>query len=145
MHGPFLRRADGPLRPPSPGTACDRPEPAGHLPALVVHRHLGRQPDRHRGDDRHLRRSAAHPLPARHGRGAAGEAAGAAQLAVRAAEPEAGDERMWTARVRTWAARTLPPKKLVPDRQPAYVASWVYVFGVATLVALGIAIVSGFG
>src|SRR5579875_1287344 len=79
------------------------------------------------------------------GQGAAGEAAGAAQLAVRAAEPEAGDERMWTARVRTWAARTLPPKKLVPDRQPAYVASWVYVFGVATLVALGIAIVSGFG
>src|SRR5579875_1364756 len=79
------------------------------------------------------------------GQGAAGEAAGAAQLAVRAAEPEAGDERMWTARVRTWAARTLPPKRLVPDRQPAYVASWVYVFGVATLVALGIAIVSGFG
>ncbi len=38
----------------------------------------------------------------------------------------------------------LPPGKLLPDRQPAYVSSWVYVFGVATLVALGIAIVSGF-
>ena len=38
----------------------------------------------------------------------------------------------------------LPPRKLLPDRQPAYVASWVYVFGVASLATLAIAIVSGF-
>jgi Cytochrome b(N-terminal)/b6/petB len=57
---------------------------------------------------------------------------------------EEGDERMWTARARRWAARALPPKKLLPDRQPAYVSSWVYVFGVASLAALGVAIVSGF-
>ena len=64
--------------------------------------------------------------------------------AVAAAAAEPGDEGMWTARARTAAARVLPPKKLLPDRQPAYVASWVYVFGVASLAAFGIAVVSGF-
>jgi hypothetical protein len=55
-----------------------------------------------------------------------------------------GDERMWTARFRRWALRSYPPGKLLPDRQPAYVSSWVYVFGVGALAALGMAIVSGF-
>src|SRR5579871_170988 len=54
------------------------------------------------------------------------------------------DAKMWTSRTRRWALRTLPPQKVLPDRQPAYVASWVYVFGVATLAALALAIVSGF-
>jgi len=54
------------------------------------------------------------------------------------------DRAMWTYRLRRWALRLLPPGKLLPDRQPAYVASWVYVFGVASLAALGVAIVSGF-
>ncbi len=52
--------------------------------------------------------------------------------------------RMWTARVRNSVLRLLPPGKLLPDRQPAYVASWAYVFGVAALAALGVAIASGF-
>jgi ubiquinol-cytochrome c reductase cytochrome b subunit len=51
---------------------------------------------------------------------------------------------MWTARARRRALTALPPHKLLPDRQPAYVASWVYVFGVASLAALGVVIVSGF-
>ena len=72
-----------------------------------------------------------------------------AQEAQEPGEPAAyqaapGDEKMWTARVRRRAVTSLPPNKLLPDRQPAYVASWVYVFGVASLAALAIVIVSGF-
>ena len=37
----------------------------------------------------------------------------------------------------------LPPRKLLPDRQPAYVTSWVYIFGVASLAALGVVLASG--
>jgi hypothetical protein len=62
-------------------------------------------------------------------------------------DPNLGDDadsRMWTSRMRRGVLRVLPPIKLLPDRQPAYVASWVYVFGVASLAALGVAIVSGF-
>jgi hypothetical protein len=54
------------------------------------------------------------------------------------------DAGMWTNRVRRFATRILPPGKLLPDRQPAYVASWIYVFGVGSLAAFGVAIVSGF-
>jgi hypothetical protein len=54
------------------------------------------------------------------------------------------DAAMWTSRLRRRAVSMLPPGKLLPDRQPAYVASWIYVFGVATLATLGIAIASGF-
>ena len=32
---------------------------------------------------------------------------------------------------------------MLPDRQPAYVASWIYVFGVTTIAALGVVIVTG--
>jgi ubiquinol-cytochrome c reductase cytochrome b subunit len=56
---------------------------------------------------------------------------------------EPGDERMWTARLRRRAVAALPPEQLLPDRQPAYVSSWIYVFGVATLAALSIVLGSG--
>jgi Cytochrome b(N-terminal)/b6/petB len=56
-----------------------------------------------------------------------------------------GTARMWTARLRRRALRMLPPGRLLPDSQPAYVASWIYVFGVGSLAALAVAIVSGFG
>ncbi len=67
------------------------------------------------------------------------------ESAIAAAAPAEGDERMWTARARVFAMRLLAPRKLLPDRQPAYVSSWIYVFGVAALVALGIVIASGLG
>ena len=66
-------------------------------------------------------------------------AAGGAEL------PDDDTAGLWTARLRRRALRTLPPAKLLPDSQPAYVASWIYVFGVGALAALGVAIVSGFG
>src|SRR5580658_9049874 len=72
----------------------------------------------------------------------------AADGGMAAAGTPAGDDGtagMWTARVRRRALKSLPPGKLLPDTQPAYVASWIYVFGVGSLAALGVAIVSGFG
>jgi quinol-cytochrome oxidoreductase complex cytochrome b subunit len=51
--------------------------------------------------------------------------------------------RSWTGAVRERAVATLPPEKLLPDSQPAYMASWIYVFGVLTLVSLVLIIASG--
>jgi len=59
------------------------------------------------------------------------------------ARPAPGDERMWSARLRGVAVRNLPPGKLLPDRQPSYVASWVYVFGVLSLAAFVVILLSG--
>ncbi len=61
------------------------------------------------------------------------------------AEPAgpAADDRTWTERVRNRAVGALPPEKLLPDRQPDYVASWIYVFGVATIAALIVVVGSG--
>ncbi len=52
-------------------------------------------------------------------------------------------ERSWTARVRGRAVAALPPEKLLPDKQPSYVASWIYVFGVLSLASLVVIIGSG--
>jgi quinol---cytochrome c reductase cytochrome b subunit, bacillus type len=51
--------------------------------------------------------------------------------------------RMWTTRVREAAVGALPPEKLLPDEQPVYVASWIYVFGVLTIASLIVVIGSG--
>ncbi|HET9017214.1 MAG TPA: cytochrome b N-terminal domain-containing protein [Thermomicrobiaceae bacterium] len=50
----------------------------------------------------------------------------------------------WTGRVRRFAVRALPPARLLPETQPSYVDSWIYVFGVASLAALAVVIISGF-
>ena len=58
-------------------------------------------------------------------------------------EPEVDDSDEWTARIRGAAVKAFPPERLLPDRQPAYVASWIYVFGVLTLSALAVCLLSG--
>jgi hypothetical protein len=49
----------------------------------------------------------------------------------------------WTTRTRELAVDALPPEKLLPDSQPSYVASWIYVFGVASIAALAVVVGSG--
>ena len=53
------------------------------------------------------------------------------------------ESQQWTARARRAAVSALPPERLLPDRQPAYMASWIYVFGVLTVVSLAWVIVTG--
>ena len=84
------------------------------------------------------------PRGVRAGR-AAGDAADGGTAAAGIPAGDDGTAGMWTARVRRRALTSLPPGKLLPDTQPAYVASWIYVFGAGSLAALGVVIVSGFG
>jgi len=57
--------------------------------------------------------------------------------------PASPEKQMWTARLRGAALRALPPERLIPDRQPSYVSSWIYVFGVLTIAALLVVVASG--
>jgi hypothetical protein len=59
------------------------------------------------------------------------------------ADLEEHDGASWTAWVRRRALRSFPPDQLLPDSQPVYVASWTYVFGVATLSAFFVVLGSG--
>ena len=52
-------------------------------------------------------------------------------------------EKNWTARLRKSTLETMEPKDLLPDNQPAYVASWIYVFGVLTIASLVMLIATG--
>lgn len=49
----------------------------------------------------------------------------------------------WTVALRDRISRTVPPGQALPDRQPAYVASWIYVFGVLSLAALVVVVGTG--
>ena len=42
----------------------------------------------------------------------------------------------WTLAIRHWLERRLPLAHLLPDRQPFYVGSWVYIFGVVSIAGL---------
>ena len=56
---------------------------------------------------------------------------------------ETKERPTWTGIIRTHAVSSLPPDKLLPDHQPAYVASWIYVFGALTLAAFAVVVLSG--
>ena len=70
-------------------------------------------------------------------------AVGAASGAVGHDVPDEDESGLWTAKIRKAWLRYLPPDKMLPDSQPAYVASWIYVFGVLTLMSLTVVIASG--
>ena len=61
----------------------------------------------------------------------------------RAVPADTGARTSWTAWLRTRIAGLVPEGQALPDGQPAYVASWIYVFGVLTLAALVVVIGSG--
>jgi hypothetical protein len=49
----------------------------------------------------------------------------------------------WTGRARRWMLNKLPPDKLLPESQPSYVSSWIYVFGMGAIASLAVVIASG--
>jgi quinol-cytochrome oxidoreductase complex cytochrome b subunit len=51
--------------------------------------------------------------------------------------------RNWTTRFRRRVTGVVPRGQWLPDRQPAYVSSWIYVFGVVTLAAFLVVLASG--
>src|ERR1019366_8200639 len=64
-------------------------------------------------------------------------------MSVVSPKPEGEPKKSWTLALRERAVDALPPEKLLADRQPSYVSSWIYVFGVATLASLTTLILSG--
>jgi len=58
-----------------------------------------------------------------------------------ASDPEV--EKQWTTKIRKALVKALPPERLIPDRQPSYLSSWIYVFGALTIGALTWVIISG--
>jgi ubiquinol-cytochrome c reductase cytochrome b subunit len=63
---------------------------------------------------------------------------------MREANPEPRAEHSsWTFSIRRLLARNLPLKNLLPDRQPVFVGSWVYIFGVVAIAGLIWIVASG--
>jgi quinol-cytochrome oxidoreductase complex cytochrome b subunit len=57
-------------------------------------------------------------------------------------EPEI-EPTSWTLAIRRFLERRIPMAHLLPERQPYWVGSWVYVFGAVTIAALVLVIASG--
>jgi quinol---cytochrome c reductase cytochrome b subunit, bacillus type len=57
--------------------------------------------------------------------------------------PATAPSKSWTVKLRERGVEALPPDRLLPDGQPTYVASWIYVFGVASIASLIVIIGSG--
>jgi len=53
------------------------------------------------------------------------------------------DPANWTNKLRGRIEGLVPQGQALPDRQPVYVASWIYIFGVLTLASLVVVIASG--
>jgi len=51
--------------------------------------------------------------------------------------------KSWTVFLRRLIQRELPIEHLLPDREPAYVGSWVYIFGVVAIASLIVVVASG--
>ncbi len=83
-------------------------------------------------------RSAAKPTPLA---AAADSPTESSSAATSAGPDEAGGN--WTRSIRDGISRLWPWHQLLPDRQPRYVASWVYMFGVAAIAALVWIVISG--
>jgi ubiquinol-cytochrome c reductase cytochrome b subunit len=60
-----------------------------------------------------------------------------------AAAPSPEEPTTWTGKIRALWMRELPPEKMLPETQPKYVSSWIYVFGMLTIVSLIVIIVTG--
>jgi ubiquinol-cytochrome c reductase cytochrome b subunit len=60
-----------------------------------------------------------------------------------AVPPAPAEPGNWTVGLRARLQRVVPRGQWLPDRQPAYVSSWIYVFGVLTLAALLVVLGSG--
>jgi ubiquinol-cytochrome c reductase cytochrome b subunit len=56
---------------------------------------------------------------------------------------QAETDHTWTGRTRRWVMKRLPPDKLLPNTQPSYVASWIYVFGMGAIASLVFIVASG--
>jgi len=50
--------------------------------------------------------------------------------------PPKAEPSSWTLAIRHFLERRLPLTNLLPDRQPYYVGSWVYIFGVVSIAGL---------